>query len=332
MDKIDHKIINLLRKDARLPGTEIARAIGAITPQRIRYRINRLVEQGIIRYIAIIEPRALGLSVTGDVFVEANPDCVANVALQLADNDQVSYVGYSIKSRYISFAIHTRSNEELFEFVTDVVGVLPGVIRTNIIVIPYMIKQSPDWIIPGTSDYYVLGNSYASRSMRITQVEIDDVDQSIMRILQENARFSGEDIAHILDHISGRVIRYRIDRLLEKGVLRPSIIILPGSVGYPAYGELFIQVKPGKITAVGEKIAKLEEIGYVGCSTGDCNLSIEVYGRTENQVEALVTNVIQKMPEVMSVGKIIFIEEVLKVHGWKIPKSLYLGSNSKLVS
>ncbi len=47
-DDIDRKIVDLLMKDGRLPAAEIARQIGGITERIVRYRIERMVAEGVI--------------------------------------------------------------------------------------------------------------------------------------------------------------------------------------------------------------------------------------------------------------------------------------------
>ncbi len=48
-DKIDIKIVNFLLDDGRMPASEIARRIGDISERAVRYRIDRMVDEGIIR-------------------------------------------------------------------------------------------------------------------------------------------------------------------------------------------------------------------------------------------------------------------------------------------
>ena len=47
IDKTDIKIINLLMEDGRMPASEMARRIGAISERVVRYRIERIVKEGV---------------------------------------------------------------------------------------------------------------------------------------------------------------------------------------------------------------------------------------------------------------------------------------------
>src|SRR4030095_10567439 len=61
-DKIDVKIVNLLLDDGRMPASEIARRIGDISERAVRYRIDRMIHDEIVRVSAVAKPQAFGLT------------------------------------------------------------------------------------------------------------------------------------------------------------------------------------------------------------------------------------------------------------------------------
>jgi DNA-binding Lrp family transcriptional regulator len=61
IDNADRDIVNLLMEDGRMNASEISRRLGGLVSERaVRYRIERLTENGIIHIGAIPNPRALG--------------------------------------------------------------------------------------------------------------------------------------------------------------------------------------------------------------------------------------------------------------------------------
>jgi Lrp/AsnC family transcriptional regulator for asnA, asnC and gidA len=149
-DKTDLEIVDLLMEDGRMPSAEIARRIGGITERTVRYRINRLVEAGIIRISAIVNPRALGYSVVADVFIEVAAGHIMDVAEQLAGYEQVSYVSCSIGESDVSIQVVANSNEEVYQFVTGTVGKIPGVRKTVTSIVPVTVKDVYQWRIPAS--------------------------------------------------------------------------------------------------------------------------------------------------------------------------------------
>jgi Lrp/AsnC family transcriptional regulator for asnA, asnC and gidA len=150
LDSVDLKIVELLMEDGRMPSSGIARRLGDISERSVRYRIDRLVRQGIIRISAIANPQALGYAVVADVFIEVEPGEVLEVARKLAEYECVSYVACSTGERDISIQIVAHDNTELYTFVTEVVGHVPGVRRTMTSIVPIILKDVYQWRIPAS--------------------------------------------------------------------------------------------------------------------------------------------------------------------------------------
>lgn len=64
LDELDHRIVQLLLKDARTPAAQIAEQIGLSRPA-VADRLDKLERQGVIRgTTAVVDPTALGRGVT----------------------------------------------------------------------------------------------------------------------------------------------------------------------------------------------------------------------------------------------------------------------------
>lgn len=148
VDAIDQAIVDLLIEDGRMSCTEIARRIGNISERGIRYRLNQMIQESIIRVSAIANPKALGLPVIADVFIEVEPGRILEVARKIAEFDYVSYVACSTGDRDLSVQIVARDNEELYNHVTEVIGKVPGVRKTTTLLLPVILKDVYGWRIP----------------------------------------------------------------------------------------------------------------------------------------------------------------------------------------
>ena len=88
MDEIDRRILECLRRDARMPVSEIARAVG-LTSAPVARRIDRLEREGIIRgYVAVIEDAASGdLEAFTEVTLSAGVDTaeIAEIARRVPE-------------------------------------------------------------------------------------------------------------------------------------------------------------------------------------------------------------------------------------------------------
>ncbi|MTV37028.1 Lrp/AsnC family transcriptional regulator [Duganella radicis] len=64
LDKIDHKILNELQRDGRLPNVDLAKRVG-LSPSPCLRRVRLLEEAGIIdRYVALLDPAKVGAGMT----------------------------------------------------------------------------------------------------------------------------------------------------------------------------------------------------------------------------------------------------------------------------
>jgi Lrp/AsnC family transcriptional regulator, regulator for asnA, asnC and gidA len=147
IDEIDRAIIGCLQEDSRRPSAEIARHLG-MAERTVRARIDRLVQDQVVQLAAIVNPRALGYSVTADVFLEVELGRVQEVADRVAQVDEVCYVGLTTGDRDISLQIHAPSVEALYDFVSEKLNNIPGVLRSKTFVIPRVSKQLSDWRLP----------------------------------------------------------------------------------------------------------------------------------------------------------------------------------------
>jgi len=153
LDTTDLKIISLLNQDGRISSAEIARRIGGISPRTVNYRIDNLVERGIITIRAIVSPKMLGYVVLADVLIETEPGRLREVGLRVAAFEQVSYVAGATGDQDLSIQVVARSNEELFDFVTEEIGTIAGVRRTQTHLLPLKLKDVDAWLPPSSVIY-----------------------------------------------------------------------------------------------------------------------------------------------------------------------------------
>lgn len=149
IDETDREIVNLLMEDGRMNAAEMARRLGGgISERAIRYRIHRMLDEGIIRISAIANPHVLGFLVVADVFIEVEPGQTTQVALQLAEHENISYVACSIGERDISVQIIAHDNAEVYHLTTNFIGCLAGVRKITTSIVPLTVKDVYQWRIP----------------------------------------------------------------------------------------------------------------------------------------------------------------------------------------
>ena len=159
-DAIDFKIVEFLMGDGRMAAAAIARRIGGgISERVVRYRIERMVNDRVIQIRPIVSPQAFGLTTRADVVLEVESDSIKEVARKAMAFECVTYVACSIGEMDVSIQVVAKDTAEIYQFVTEVIGKLPGVRKTTTSIVPIVLKDVYQWRIPRGS---VLEKSRAS--------------------------------------------------------------------------------------------------------------------------------------------------------------------------
>ena len=148
IDIIDKKIVDILMEDGRLSSSEISRRLGDVSERVVRYRIDQLLAAGVIRISAVPNPKKLGYNVIADTSVQVESGHVLDVAKSLAKYDCITYVGCAMGEGDVGVQIVAVNNEELYSFITEVIGKVPGVIKTTTKIVPLILKDIHQWSIP----------------------------------------------------------------------------------------------------------------------------------------------------------------------------------------
>jgi Lrp/AsnC family transcriptional regulator, regulator for asnA, asnC and gidA len=149
LDTLDREIIRLLTQDGRLSNAEIARQIKDANERLVRYRIGRLLKEGVIQVSAIVNPAAIGYPIIADVWVDIEAGQAVKVAKKLAELDRARYVSYSTGGmKNVTVQIVARDLEEMYSYVSEVIENISGVERTQTMLIPGILKDVDDWLPP----------------------------------------------------------------------------------------------------------------------------------------------------------------------------------------
>ncbi len=97
MDDLDRKIIGLLQVNGRASNARIARDVG-VSEGTVRRRLRSLVQDEIIRVVAVPDPEKMGFNTIALIGIQTDPDKVDDVAQRLAELDETQYVSLTTGS------------------------------------------------------------------------------------------------------------------------------------------------------------------------------------------------------------------------------------------
>jgi len=150
-------------------------------------------------------------------------------------------------------------------------------------------------------------------------VKIDEIDRKIVNCLMEDGRMQAAEIARRLGGVSERVVRYRIENLIEREIIKISAIVNPKTMGMNVVADVWLEVESGLILDVARQMAAYPNVSYVACSIGETDVSLQVQARDTTEVYNFVTEVVGKAPGVRKTRTSIVPLVIKDVFEWRIP-------------
>ncbi|MBS3812943.1 Lrp/AsnC family transcriptional regulator [Candidatus Bipolaricaulota bacterium] len=147
LDEVDRKIVDYLREDGRMAYREISRRLD-VSEGTVRKRVNKLLETGFIKILAVGDPLKLGVPVLAATIIKVSPGEQSEVGDQLADFDNVRYVALGVEANDLMVESLHRNLTDLHDFLANTVSALPGVRDLNTFQVVKIKKSVWDWSIP----------------------------------------------------------------------------------------------------------------------------------------------------------------------------------------
>lgn len=145
LDGIDRAILAQLQADGRLSNVELAERVH-LSPSACLRRVKTLEEQGVIaQYVALVNPRAVGRHGTSFTIINLESTQPARLeAFEQAVRDQPEILDcfYVAGSNDYLVRFVYRDAEDLERFHAEVLPRLPGVVRSNSMLVLRTVKKT----------------------------------------------------------------------------------------------------------------------------------------------------------------------------------------------
>lgn len=134
IDDTDAAIIAALRRDARAPNVEIARAAG-VSEGTVRRRLNRLLAERVIEIRVALPRRRTAAGIAAIIEITVRPDSLDAVLEQVRSLDETDFAASVAGGCDIIAWIEVENARALNRFLADRLRPIPGLERaeTNII-------------------------------------------------------------------------------------------------------------------------------------------------------------------------------------------------------
>lgn len=119
LDGLDKRILKSLQFNCRLSFAELSRELD-VAEATIRFRVNRLVEDGVItRFAALVDPAKVGMKVSGAILLKIDPAYLEEACKQLVSFNETLYLFQSTGEYDVVSVIVARDMEHLNNLVKN---------------------------------------------------------------------------------------------------------------------------------------------------------------------------------------------------------------------
>ncbi len=145
LDDTDQAIIDLLRRDGRMPYRAIAREL-EIAENTVRARVKRMEESDTMRVVAVTDIEAAGYGMLLAIGVQVEGRAPEKVAQDMAAIPEVFSVNVVVGAQDIEILVVARDQAHLSELISTQLGGIEGVRRLTPALALDVLKNQPDWV------------------------------------------------------------------------------------------------------------------------------------------------------------------------------------------
>jgi len=151
---------------------------------------------------------------------------------------------------------------------------------------------------------------------------VDDLDRDILKCLIEDARMPAAEIARRIGDVPPRTVRSRLARLLDSGLVSIHAGAVPEALGLGIRADIVIDVDPGRMNDVAERLCELDQVCYVALSTGDFDISAAFVTTDIESFRKFVTETIHKIPGIARTRVNVLTKVFKRSCDWPFPDQL----------
>lgn len=285
IDRLDRRLVHVLMLDGRLPFRRIAEVLGA-SEQTVARRYRRLREAGILRVVAMRDPRRYRENLF--VRIATAPGSAGPIGEALARRDDVSWVAVAAGGTEVICAVRSddpRDRDSLILESLPRVGRVTGVTSAELLHV-FAGGALEEWhaledpLLP--HELAALADEIRAGALRPEGLDAGaDVDvltpddDELLRLLAVDGRATYAALAAATGRNEAAVAR-RVDALFARGTLFVDVELAFSLLGFRTTAMLWLTVAPRDLDRVGAELAIHPEVAFVGAVSGPTNLVVSV--------------------------------------------------------
>ena len=140
MDKLDKKIIEILKSDGRISNSEVARNLD-VSEGTVRRRIKLMKAEKILSVYAVPDPKKTGYNAEALIGIQVDPNKLEEVGNAVSNHEYTTWVSRTTGGYDIFTWVTIPDSKELTNFLTYYLGNLEGVNKTETFISLEVLKR-----------------------------------------------------------------------------------------------------------------------------------------------------------------------------------------------
>jgi Lrp/AsnC family transcriptional regulator, regulator for asnA, asnC and gidA len=160
---------------------------------------------------------------------------------------------------------------------------------------------------------------------------MDRINRAIIKALKEDGRMPYSRIAEQLG-VSPGMIRQRVQRLNDQGILQVVAVTNPLKIGYHSMAFIGVKAEGQRLQEIARKIAAFDEVIYLTICSGAYNLLVEVLCLDNSHLLSFLTEKLYSVEGVRDTETFIYLDIVKEIYAWDSPAPAALGEELPLTN
>jgi Lrp/AsnC family leucine-responsive transcriptional regulator len=306
LDPLDRRILFRLDLNSRATYSELGRLL-RVSPETVRYRVERLRADGVIqKCTAIVDVALLGLA-QYKIWLKlqsVTEKQIDDVIKFLTSHARISWVVRAEGEFDVGFAVCTGLVAELYQLMEQLITrYSPFISRKSFYINVLAEYLSRDYLIGAESRADVGTRTYASIGH---PVELDETGWQIVQELVKECRTTAADIAEQVRVATGsnkaltpEAISARIKKIREQGIVTGYTVILNHAAFDQTHFKVFLylnRLNKGEIDSFIDYCKTIPNIVYVIRTLGEWEVELDLEVRELKEYRNVMMDLTRKFP------------------------------------
>ena len=147
---------------------------------------------------------------------------------------------------------------------------------------------------------------------------LDELDRKILDLLTQNARYTYSELGERLG-LSRVAIKNRMDALEERGIIEGyTVIVNPQKLGSAVSCYYELEARPDALPEILRRLEACPTVTQIYRVTGECRLHVHAVVAGQDELERLMTQVLDRLPGLISLRTNVILSRIKDVKGLRL--------------